>query len=145
MYAGTEPHGAFVEAFTSNLTPAGPGYVVSQGMLDRGCLCVVTAKRPVRLVDLTSSQSLKRLSVDADARISTGGHAMSQRWALAFWHHPEQPDGILYPCRRAPETASVALFARVQPDLVATCNPNLLRDPDQLVAILDRYACALIP
>ena len=86
-----------------------------------------------------------RESADADARISTGSHAVSQRWAEAFWRHPDRPDGILYPCRHAPEFPSVALFDRVRADLVADCATNLLRDPHVLAAILDHYGCGLIP
>jgi hypothetical protein len=107
-------------------------------------LCVVTATRPLRLVDLTTGPALRRLSPTTDSRISTGTHAVSQRWAAAFWNHPARPDGILYPCRRAPELHSVALFDRVQPHLVANCASNILRDRDALVAIVDHYDCALI-
>lgn len=144
LYLGTDPRGAFVEAFAQNLGAAATGYVVSQNLLDGSCLCVVTATKPLHLVDLTAGPALRRLSANADGRISTGSHAVSQRWAEAFWRHPEQPDGILYPCRRAPELQSVALFDRAQAHLVANCASNILQDVDEFVAILDHYDCALI-
>lgn len=145
LYLGTDPKDAFLEAFAQYLGSDPRRYIVSQGLLDRSCLCVVTARRPFRLVDLTAGHLLRRWSAMADARISVGTHAMSQRWARALWSHPDRPDGILYPCRRASELQSIALFARVQPDLIAECHPDLPRDPGQLVAILDHYACALVP
>jgi hypothetical protein len=145
LYLGTDPRGAFLDAFAQHLGTAGVGYVVSHNLLGRSCLCIVRATRPLHLVDLTTGPTLRRLSANADARISTGSHAVSQRWAEAFWRHPEQPDGMLYPCRRAPELHSVALFDRVQPHLIAGDAANVLQDLDQLVAILDHYDCALIP
>jgi hypothetical protein len=145
LYLGTDPRGAFLEAFVQSLGPAATGYVVSQTLLNQSCLCVVMATRPLHLVDLTTGPMLRRLAANADSRISAGSHAVSQRWAEAFWSHPEQPDGILYPCRRAPELHSVALFDRVREDLVADCATNLLQDPGALAAILDHYDCALIP
>jgi hypothetical protein len=145
LYLGTDPRGAFLEAFAQLLGAAATGYVVSQTLLDQSCLCVVSATRPLHLVDLTTGPTLRRLSATADGRISTGSHAVSQRWAEAFWSHPDQPDGILYPCRRAPELQSVALFDRVRAALIADCASNLLRDSAVLVAILDHYDCALIP
>jgi hypothetical protein len=145
MYVAMDPRAAFLEAFAFALGTDPGNYIVSQSLLDRGCLCIVTAKRPLHLVDLTTGQVLRRLSANADARISVGTHATSQRWARAFWAHPERPDGILFPCRRAPEFHSVALFARVQSHLVASCNPNLLQQPEQLAALLDHYSCALVP
>ena len=145
LYVGMDPRGSFIEAFVQHVGMTPVGYVVSQRLIDRSCLCRVRATRPVRLVELTTGAALRRLSADADARISTGSHAVSQRWAEAFWRHPDRPDGILYPCRHAPEFPSVALFDRVRADLVADCATNLLRDPHVLAAILDYYGCALIP
>ncbi len=145
LYLGADPRGAFLEAFVQKLG-GGPGsYVVSQEVLERSCLCLVTARRPLRLVDLTTGSSLRTLSASADARISTGRHAMSQRWAHAFSTHPDHPDGLLFPCRRAPELLSVALFARTEADLTASCQSNLLQDPATLARILDHYDCALVP
>ena len=144
LYLGIDPRASFIEAFAQLLGTAATGYVVSQNLLERSCLCVVRATRPLRLVDLTRGAALRRLATDADARISTGSHTVSQRWAEAFWRHPDQPDGILYPCRRAPEFHSVALFDRVQPHLIANCATNLLHDRHELAAILDHYDCALI-
>lgn len=144
LYLGTDPRGSFIEAFAQHVATTAAGYVVSQRLIERSCLCLVRTTRPVRLVDLTTGAALRRLSANADARISTGSHAMSQRWAESFWRHPDQPDGILYPCRRAPEFVSVALFDRVRPDVVVDCTTNLPRDPHALAAILNHYECALI-
>lgn len=145
LYLGADPRGAFLEAFVQQVS-GGPGnYVVSQEVLRRSCLCMVAASRPLQLVDLTTGVSLRSLSASADARISTGTHAMSQRWAQAFSIHPDRPDGILFPCRRSPELLSVALFARTEADLTSSCLANLLHDSAALARILDHYECALVP
>jgi hypothetical protein len=104
----------------------------------------VVATRTIQLVDLTNGPALRRLSPDADNRINDGPHAVSQRWALAFWCHPTRPDGLLYRSRLAPEKLAVALFDRVAPDLTVD-DENLLNDADRLAAILNYFGCALVP
>jgi hypothetical protein len=146
LYLGADEACSFIEAFNQEVLDRGPlGPIVSRGRLARCRLCPVTATRPIRLVDLTNGAALRRLAPDADNRINDGPHAVSQRWALAFWRHPSRPDGLLYRSRRAPERLAVALFDRVAPVLVADEAENVLADPDRLAAILDAFGCMLVP
>jgi hypothetical protein len=145
LYLGQDEFSSFIEAFSQEVIGHGPfGPIVSRARLARCCLCRVTATRTTQLVDLTNGPALRRLSPDADNRINGGPHTVSQRWALAFWSHPSQPDGLLYRSRRAPEKLAVALFDRVAPDLTAD-DENLLNDADRMAAILDYFGCALVP
>jgi hypothetical protein len=145
MYMGEDAFGAFIEAFGQGLRSDVLGMYVSEGLLRVRCLCTASLTRPVRLVDLSSGAGLKKLSGDADSRIADGPHEVSQRWAAAFWAHPEQPDGVLYRARNAPDHRSIALFDRAADAIVAPCSGNALRDTARLAAILDHFGCALIP
>jgi RES domain len=146
LYLGEDEHVSFLEAFNQEIADALPfGRVVSARRLANCCLCPVTAEARLTLVDLTNGAALRRLSPDADNRINDGPHAVSQRWALAFWQHPTRPDGLFYRSRRAPERCAIALYDRAAASLRSHCDQNVLRDPDRLAAILISYGCALIP
>jgi hypothetical protein len=146
LYLGQDEFCSFIEAFSQEVLDREPiGPIVSLARLARCCLCPVAARRTIRLVDLTNGPALRRLSPEADNRINDGPHSVSQRWALAFWRHPSQPDGLYYRSRRAPERLAIALFDRVGPDLVANCDANVLNDPVRLGTLLDHYGCALVP
>lgn len=145
LYIGEDEFSAFIEAFNQGMGSTPLGLFISESLLASRCLCLVTATRPLRLVDLTSGAALKRLSIDADSRIGDGPHAISQRWAAALWSHPNQPDGLMYLSRNAPDHRSIALFDRAANALVAPCAENLLLDPRRLGAILEHFGCALLP
>lgn len=145
MYVGEDVFTAFIEVFGPALLSDPAGVFVSQSLLAARCLCAITTTRSLRLVDLSRGAALKQLSEHADSRLADGPHHVSQRWAEALWAHPEQPDGLLYRARNAPDHRSIALFDRVADTLVAPCSANLLRDDARLAAILDHLGCALIP
>lgn len=145
MYVGEDAFAAFIEAFGQGLRSDPLGIYVSESLLQTRCLCMVSVRRPMRLVDLSTGTALKRLSRDADSRIADGPHDVSQRWAAALWAHPDQPDGLIYRARNAPDHRSVALFDRAADAITAPCSGNLLRDGNRLAAILDHFGCALIP
>lgn len=145
MYVGEDPFAAFIEAFGQGLRSDPLGIYVSESLLRTRCLCEVSVRRPVRLVDLSTGAALKSISGDADSRIADGPHDVSQRWAAAFWAHPDQPDGLLYRARNAPDHRSIALFDRVSDAIAAPCVDNVLQDTARLAAILDHFDCALIP
>jgi len=95
-------------------------------------------------VDLTGP-GLNRIG--ADNRLSTGDYQTSQRWALAFHAHPEQPDGLLYRSRHDPERFCVAIFDRAA-GVLTTTDLGSLADPANaalLADILNAYGLGLIP
>ncbi len=145
LYLGEDEFGAFIEAFNQGVGSTPLGLFISATLLRQSCLCMVQVMRPLPLVDLTAGAALKRLSADADSRIGDGPHVVSQRWAAALWAHPDQPDGLIYLARHAPDHRSIALFDRAAEALVANCASNLLLDPRRLGRILDHFGCAVIP
>jgi hypothetical protein len=101
--------------------------------------------RPLELVDLTGPGLAH---VGADAELWAGrDYALCGRWALAFWRHPQQPDGLYYSSRHDPQRGSLVLFDRAQGDLHCQEQGGLT---DQvhlplLVDILDTYRFQLLP
>jgi RES domain len=145
LYLGHDAYAAFIEAFSQGVGSTPLGLFISASLLGRSCLCAVNLKRPLRLVDLTSGAALKRLSASADSRIGDGPHVVSRRWTAALWMHPDNPDGLVYRARNAPDHRSIALFDRAADALVADCETNHLLDPARLGRILDHFNCTLIP
>jgi hypothetical protein len=144
MYMGSELACCFVETFGQLDTPAGTTVrSVSQAQLLAASLSEIVPLRPLALVDLIGP-GLRRL--DADARLFAGNHAEAQQWGRAFWSHPQQPDGLLFPARHDPSLLSVALFDRAQAAVQAGIPQSLgALSLAVLGALLDRYDFSLRP
>ena len=144
MYMGSDLACCFVETFGRLGTAADTTMrSVSQAQLLAACLSEITPTRPLVLVNLTGP-GLR--SLDADARLFAGDHAQAQLWGQAFWAHPEQPDGLLFPARHGPSLLSVALFDRAQAAVQAGSPRSLGSLPlPVLGALLDRYDFSLRP
>ncbi len=139
LYAGSDEQCAFVETFGHSLDIR----VVTMDELKQRDLTRLTANRSLRVVDLTSS-GLARLG--ADNRVCTGDYHLAQRWALALWRHPDQPDGLMYRSRLDPARQCIALFDRVQDALIASSR-GTLADPlhrPLLASLLDMYGIGLV-
>ncbi|HET8524144.1 MAG TPA: RES family NAD+ phosphorylase [Thermomicrobiales bacterium] len=138
LYVGETDTCAFAEAFCHNERLR----IVTEAALSRSCLCPIATARPVRIVDLSTGAGLRWLG--ADARSCSGPWTISQRWARALWQHAEEPDGILYRSRVAPELRAIALFDRAAGIVTANCAGNILTDRHRLGQILDDLDVALI-
>lgn len=110
LYAGIDPHCAFVETFGESRRPDGL-ISVALAALERRCLAQIITTRSVALVDFTGSSLAQ---IGADARLCTGDYRVAQRWSAALWAHPSQPDGIYYRARHDPERYCIALFDRAR-------------------------------
>lgn len=144
MYLGSELACCFVETFGRLDTAAGTTVrSVSQAQLLAACLSEIVPTRALVLVDLTGP-GLRRL--DADARLCAGNHAEARPWGRAFWAHPAQPDGLLFPARHDPSLLSVALFDRAGSAVQAGALGSLDALPlATLGALLSRYDFSLRP
>lgn len=140
MYVGGDEYGAFIETvdyqqYFNAIRPS---------VLAHRCLSRIVTDRPLRLVDLTADGLAK---IGADSRLTTGDYSVAQRWALALWKHPDQPDGILYRARHDPSRLSAALFDSVS-TVVRAERVGVLVDPrlaPLLARLLDAYGFDLIP
>jgi hypothetical protein len=139
LYAGNDAYCAFIETFGHSLDIR----VVPMDELKRRELSRLTANRSLRLVDLTGA-GLARLG--ADNRLCTGDYLLAQRWARAFWRHPDQPDGLLYRSRLDPARQCVAIFDRAQA-IFAASSLGILADSlhrPLLASLLDTYGIGLL-
>jgi hypothetical protein len=138
LYLATDPFGAFVETYGQ----ATGVRAITQTELSRRSLGRIVTERPLALADLTGA-GLARIG--ADARLCTGDHEISRRWALALWAHPARIDGLVYRARHDPDCWSIAVFDRAADAIVAESLDTLLRQPALLARILDRYGFAVLP
>jgi hypothetical protein len=141
LYAGNDPHCAFIETFGS----AGGARFVTQDELRGRGLADVLPRRPLKLVNLSGS-GLSRLS--ADARLTHGDHDVAQRWSLALYEHPEKPDGLWYRARHDDSRFAVALFDRARTLVEARVRYSDLghaRAAAMVSNLLDHYDLALAP
>ncbi len=141
LYCARTQAGAFIEVFGSQL-----GVGPARNTLDRKavvlrCWTRVEAHRPLHLVDLTGRGLA---AIGADERLCAGDYDVSRRWSEAFYDHPSAPDGIYYRARHDPSQRSVALFDRVERNVMAQPGGTLLTDAVLLAQMLRRYQIDLI-
>jgi len=118
--------------------------VVAEAELTLRGLARVRVRGTLRLVDLTAEGLAQ---IGADNSLCTGPHAVAQRWSRALHRHPDQPDGICYRSRHAPDLLCAAIFDRVQPRITAT-GLGSLRAPrimPRMARLLRRYRFRLVP
>jgi hypothetical protein len=134
MYIAQNLEGAFIETFGAN---TGIRIISNDELILRSISCLQNT-RPLNLIDLTGPGLIK---IGADGRLCDGDRQLAQRWALAFWQHPMQIDGIYYRARHDPSQYCVAIFDRAAEGWHIT---QTLRCASQefrgiLANILDRY------
>ena len=142
LYIAVDAHGAFIETFGQQLGRTS----VDLDELNARRLAEITTSRTLHLVDLTGA-GLPRIYADARLTSQTsGGYDLLQRWALAFYEHPDEPNGLLYRSRHDPSRLCAAIFDRAANALTAT-SLGSLADPSNsslLADLLDTYDYALI-
>jgi hypothetical protein len=136
LYAGLTAEVAFVETILR-----GRGRFVAQAELEVRSFCTFMTKRPLKLVSLYGA-ALTRLKATA-AISSSPTYDVSQAWALAFWSHPDQPDGIVYRSTHDDDHHALVLFDRASAAIDAGTSVNVMDDPNQLARILNRYDASL--
>ena len=139
LYVAGDFHGAFIETFGRLLGARG----ITTHRLAARTFAEVAQNRPLQLVDLTGPGLAH---VGADNRLASGSYDLSQRWALAFYEHPDQPDGILYRSRHDPSRLCAAIFDRAA-DALTAASLGSLADPHNamlLADLLDAYEFSLV-
>lgn len=112
LYAGADPYCAFIESLIKNPVSR----VVTTAELKAKAIAELKAVRSLRLIDLTASGALMRMS--ADSRLFSGDHGAARLWSKALHDHPILADGILYPSRLDPVRQALALFDDRAPKLL---------------------------
>lgn len=139
MYVGLSLDAAFLETFGRT-----GSRVVTRSELEAKSLAVVHSSRSASVVDLAAEGALARIG--ADARLFAGDREVAQRWSRAIRSLPSTPDGILYPTRREPRHAAIALFDHVEEYLEVELRGSMLeaQNAAMLGEILDRYGLGLL-
>jgi hypothetical protein len=81
---------------------------------------------PLNLVDLRGDGCV-RMGIPSDVPRSAN-QALARRWSLAFYQHPSQPDGIIYPSRLKEDT-NLAVYDRGVAKLREVGNTDLIDAP----------------
>jgi len=138
LYAADDAHCAFIEVFEQPMTWRS----LDRTVIEERSLAVLMTTRPLNLIDLTA-EGLARIS--ADARLTTGDHAIAQRWALALFNCSADIDGILYRARHDPSRLTVAVFDRAAESMLVESSVGLL-DPHLIeltAGIIETYGYAV--
>lgn len=137
LYLAQELNSSFVEVFCRTREKH-----VTTARLEQYCVCEFRASRNLKLIDLVGPGLVK---MGLDGRLATGSYATSQSWSQAFYEHPENADGILYPSRHDPQQMLAALFDRSQ-SLLTVKRHGTLRDHlgNSFFGLLDHYGMALL-
>lgn len=139
LYAGSDDHCAFIETFGRDLRLR----VVTLSELAVRGRSSVRVIGDLRLVDLTGRGLA---TIRADGRLTTGDYRVAQRWSLAFYSHPDRPDGIMWRSRFDPARICFAVYDRAGPS-VEVSHLCSLADPTftlELASILDHYDFGLV-
>jgi hypothetical protein len=92
------------------------------------------------LVDLRGDAAI-RMGVPSD--VARASHqSLARAWSVAFYEHPESPDGIIYPSRLNLET-NLGIYDRAVPKLELYRVIRLIDAPD-LASVLDSLAVAIV-
>jgi len=116
--------------------------LITQTLLAQRRLAEIQSQKELILVDLTGAGLTK---LDADGRLLTGDYSIAQKWSIAFYNHPEQPDGIYYRSRYDPERFCVALYERgIELEVKNVWNFLDKNYAERLAAILNIYDYGLV-
>ncbi len=93
------------------------------------------------LIDLTGNGAL-RMEVPSDVA-GARDQATARLWSAAFYVHPEQADGILYPSRLN-EKRNVALYSRALGKVRIAATPRLTEMRDELAVVINQFDLAIV-
>ena len=137
MYIARQIAGAFVEVFCRDGVRT-----LDIEEIKRYQVAEVHTSKSLKLIDLTG-KGLVRMGLDA--RLSTGSYTLAQDWSKAFYDHPEQADGILYPSRHDPKQHLAAVFDRSEDALSVKSLGSIIEYlGDDFDGLLDHYDIALL-
>lgn len=141
LYLGENPEVCFVEAILRNLAVGSLGpFFLTRTELEQFMLAQISSLSPLRLVDLRG-EGPARMRIPTDA-VRGQDHALGMAYALAFYQHPEKPDGLLYRSR-INEMTNIALYGRAIQTLRCDARIKLLHHAG-LADILDHYKLVLM-
>ncbi len=124
LYLGESLHVCFAEAVLRDRRDGAVGDLpVEEAELRARRYATLAVAAPLRLVDLRESCAL-RMGVPTDVA-RAARQSLARAWSAAFYAHPAQPDGVIYPSRLTGQT-NVAVYDRAVPKLAVARVQQLL-------------------
>jgi hypothetical protein len=105
LYAGMTAQVAFLETMRGRVA----GGWIDRNSLTESSISQLAINRSLKLIRASGS-NLERIGANSGI-FSTKNRLVTQQWSLAFWHHPIQADGIMYPSCHDNEQFCVALYS----------------------------------
>lgn len=127
LYLGGTLKVCFVEAVLRDQRDGQAGdLLLDESELAKRSYATVEVKMALSLLDLRADGPL-RMGIPSDvARESR--QSLARKWSVAFYTHPAQPDGIIYPSRLNGET-NIAVYDRAVAKVRAHSAGPLLKEP----------------
>jgi hypothetical protein len=142
LYLGTSLMVCFLEALLRDKRNGAVGdFPLAERELHARQYVEIINAHELRLVDLRGNCAI-RMGVPSDvARASK--QSLARAWSVAFYEHPEKPDGVIYPSRLNSEI-NLAIYDRAIPKLVVDVEVPLIA-ASGLASILNDLKVALVP
>lgn len=140
-YTGQDFETALIEVFGDRWIRT---RILNQADLQPYTVNKIELNHPWEVVNLTG-KGLSKIGADANLCVSYD-YTVTQKWAIAFMHHPQKPQGIVYHSRHNPQKVNYALFGNAarNDQLKVVQQIPLLKHPE-LFKILYAYRVSMIP
>ena len=141
LYLGSTLKVCFVEAILRDRRNGSIGdYPIDEAELIRRRYAEIVVTSALRLVDLRGDGPI-RMGIPSDV-VGSSRQALARAWSVAFYEHPEVPDGIVYPSRLNEDTI-LAVYDRAIANLSVHRTHNLMKAPG-FADILNSLRVALV-
>jgi len=142
LYLGSTLKVCFLEAILRDRRNSAIGdYLIGESELRSHRYALIEPNSRLSLVDLRGDGCV-RMGIPSDVPRSAN-QALARRWSLAFFQHPSQPDGIIYPSRLN-EEPNVAIYDRAVTKLREVGKSDLIDAPG-FAEVLDDLRVAIAP
>lgn len=142
VYLGSSAKVAFVETILRDRADGRDGdCVIRLAEIEAYTCAEIAISKPLRLIDLTGDGPI-RLGVPSDV-LGARDQTLGQVWSEAFYNHPDQPDGILFPSRLN-EERNIAVYDRAVSKLAPGRAPRLIEIRDELAQIIVDLELAIV-
>ena len=141
LYLGSSLKVCFLETVLRDERDGIVGQIaIAESELDDRCYAEIRVHQALRLLDLTRDGPV-RMGIPSD--VARGRRqALARKWSMAFYEHPQQPDGIVYPSRLNGET-NLAIYGRAVGKLELLREQHL-KCAAGLSSVLDDFQVALL-
>jgi len=140
LYTGRTFETALLEVFGDQWLAS---RIVARDYLKEFDVCELRLEHRLKVVNLTGKQ-LNLLGTDANIFASLE-YETTQKWAIAFMDHPDNPQGIRYPSRKNQRLHNFAFFSiPAAIEAVRLANRYPLLEHPELFRVLHSYRIGVV-